>query len=363
LDYTVYTNVVGLADFFDKLRGWCISHGWTEEEWIPEVTWATITGTGAWRSYSDGGFLQMSKTGYGTQNLIVSLACVAREAFGAHGINGSMRSQLAYEANYFGAQENPICQNAIAGPPVSCAENLFYSLGNNTGGFDVGRSSLIPKVWFFAGPHWICVVTQMNSVYSQMMHFGSFEMYEDNPSQGQVFGLSTQNLSVKIGSTYYDNWAWSVYPSLSKAVIPFSTGYVGSFGYDWIFGSYFYYHSRTENHTYDNIWRMRDNCNIDETNYGSESNLGIPVMDLGPAVKANHYSEKRPLLKPVYYISHPVENGPLDNVWQPICRAPVWCTRFSGLQIGSELTYGSEKYLVFPARTVNSTYGYAFRIA
>lgn len=366
LDYTTYINVLGTPDFFSKLRGWCAAHGWTEEEWIPEVSWS-VTGAGAgrawWVDYTGGGFLQLSKTGYGTQNLIVSLVCVANEEFSCHGITGNMRSQVEYIGGNFGDQENPACQNVLAGPRVGGAPNLYYNLGTAIcGAIDLTRDSVIPKVWFFAGPHWICAVAQMNSVFCHMIHFGSFEMYEDNPSQGQVFGLSA---AVYSPAAYDYNWGWSVYTYGGNHAVPFTGGYEDGFSYYRVHGLNFYYNSAPTTPIYgDDYYYLSDNCRVSGPKYSTAGGYGgTPLLDLAPALKANHYSEKRPLIKPVYFAKHPVVDGPIDNCWQPFCRAPVWATRFSGLQIGSQIDYGDESYLVFPTRTVYSVEGYAFRIA
>jgi hypothetical protein len=353
LDYVTYTNLTGCSDFFNKLRLWAVSKGWTQEEWLENVTWGTSPY--GWKTDSRADFLQLSKTGYGTQNLIAAISSMIKEDYPSCSLAICMRSQTAYETS---SSKHPMNQNPLVGMISSLtADSLFYQGVNNAcGGLDLTASDNIPQAWFFAGPHWICAVAKMSEEFCQMMHFGSFEMFEDNPSQGQCFGMTTTVYGP--GSYEYDTSWKTGWERRLFFTTPFSSGKKSGFSYYTNHGLGFYYFNRASIAPYGtNYIYHRDNCHVYFGDYWSASSGGNELLGVSGAVLSNHFSAKRPMIKPIFAIQRPA-----DSVWVPVFKAPVWCLNTAGLEIGQQLEQDGSKYLVFPFPTIYTPQGYAFCI-
>lgn len=352
LDYTTYNNVSGANDFFDKLRLWAVSKGWYQEEWRTGYLWDS---NNHWVSDSRGRFLILSKSGYGTQNLIVSLATSIESTYNCFGITGCMRSQVSY--NDTSESKHPVGQNSICGGVHNQSSGYYSNKESQTGGFDLGESFTIPKVWFFAGPHWIAAFAKMNDEFCQWLHFGSCEMFEDSPTLGQCFGMYSRIYNYT-GQGYQYPWEWTNYQyglSTGYYMSPGSVSYVGLYatnrwcGFDMYYDGHGFYNT---SHTLGA--QGRSNCH---QSFAYMISTYPPLLDVSVALKANHYSAKRPMIKPTFSYERAS-----DSIYVPIAKAPFYIMNTAGLQIGQQLDFDGSSYLAFPTPTIYNTHGIAICI-
>lgn len=345
--------MIGANDFLDKLRLWAVSKGWTQEEWSSGYIWDQSS---HWVADARGRFLILSKSGYGSQNLIASFATVLRDSSPyctMFGFIGGMRSQVAYTED---TQEHPVGQNKICGLTRNLYYN-YYSAGFQAScGFDLGESYTIPKVWFFAGTHWIAAVAQMNDVYCQWLHFGSCEIFENNPSQGQCFGVSGNQFIIP-GDNYDYGWHWDGYKSLgtNKWVSAGFLSYEGIYSYNRRVGFDMWYGSRSFYQTDSTqVQYCKNSIQFPNAAMGTTH---FPMLNIVDALKPNYFSAKRPLIKPIYSYQRSS-----DSVYVPIARAPYYACSTAGLEIGQQLDMDGASYLVFPEPTIYNSHGWAFCI-
>lgn len=354
LNYVHYQNVNGAKQTIDYVRQFAVAQGWTQEYWLEDSYWDTSISGGYsdWLTWTGASYLVLSNTGYGTQSLVCRMAAypVNGDAF----FNLRMCSSASPTINT-GTGDVPYMINSYTDAPnngdVTRGQTEMMHIGTAT--YD--------DLWIFGDGKWICAVLSMDGVFCQSFWFGSPIMFEDNPSQGMGYGVSyvkeynnvhwwyNWNGADEVGWPWWpmkrtlDDEGWLCHPTMD-----------------------FYYNSRP---AFDDNGSSSDVCHIyynvhywddpsaDAPSPFNDSNLfRDPILNLGQCLQANDWSGKRPMFRQTIFIND------ASNLVQPIGMLPNYLCRFSGLQIGQTLTYGSEEYLVFPIHSVNDIPGIAFRI-
>jgi hypothetical protein len=343
LDYVHHTNVGGQQDTLDKIRSFAITQGWAQEAWTTGYRWDTTSPYGFTLADPDGAYLELSSTGYGTQSLIARLECYNSYNNSVPGVGVNMVDTVGYSL----IQTLPYCQDRLTFG--------YDDIVSKVAGMNIGIADY-DDLWIYGDDKWIGASLSMDGVYCQHLHFGSFEIYEPNPSQGMCRGYTT----------YVDDWTWYGYADATS-------GYVGH-PY-WVVEGYEYAGTGKRLPSFDIYWD-------DQSKYNSYNDMKIawniwpwdnyfdsgipyylrtsysPFLNIGTCLKTNAFSGKRPMFKQNYWCKRTS-----DSLWVPVCRSPIYFLNTAGLTIGEVITYGLEEFICFPFGPYQSPLGMAVQIA
>jgi len=321
MSYEKHYNVTSHKDLLGKLRVFAVAQGWVQDDYQTNVEWADDGGWDWQTGTSD--FLQLSSTGNGLQDIIVRFLfegtgvdplaeeCYVRGIYPGYGTPAAIST-------------NPVDQNDYSGTVYIRATSL--------------PSGTIPTLWLFGSEKYILVIAEVTAGIVLSWYFGSIDLFDSTETQG----LMVRPCCIGSGETHVPKWNnMASWPYLWE--LPFYMQY----------GSYQPPYTYWESSQLENDNHIRTNCSF--TSADAVGVSGGPRLE--SAVCLNTFSGKRPLIKPLMYFKDPV-----TEFWHPIGTYPIYCIEFSGLTVGQELLYGSEKYLAFPNIDINRKYGIAVRV-
>jgi len=322
LNYQVHYNPTSHKDVLSKIRTFAVAQGWASDKYETSKDWLHDGAKYDWLA-GNTDFLQLSSTGYGTNDLIF------RFHFEGTGVDAQS------EWCYFTGTE-PGC-----GTPndASSQKPYFQDRYGGSYGYHEGLpSGAHVALWLFGNEKFVIVVDQVSADTLLMMYFGTIEMFNTAAS---TFGFS--RVTQWTGATrvpWYemkDHQSYFVSPWDGGWGTPSTSGY-------W----QFYWDGGVASGD-----RVRHNCRFTYNDLLSH----FAFNSLSRVVRANSFTGKRVLIKPTVFGKRRV-----DDVWVPVGTLPIYRIVSSGLAIGEKVTYGTEEYLVFPNAFAGKKYGTAFRI-
>lgn len=320
LNYATHTSVAGAKDLLSKLKDFATAYGWVAENYQTSKVWGLVSGvTYGWIA-GDQDFLDLSSTGYGSQVL---------------------RFRLLVDP--YDASDDTLytCPIDPANPSVSTASATSAHLQNSWQTTYYDKMSLprgtIPQVWFFGDAKFILVVVQVSATEVATFAWGLPELDSGLQNDaliwhwpGHYMGNESSTFSWQTLTTNLTYW-WNCF----GVTFPYQTGYLAH-------------------------WTAAARA----TDY-VKSNMGIATTavagnftKLDDVLAVNGFTNKRTLVRPTSFLKN-VSTG----VWYPAGVLPVAYCKFTGLSIGSTITYGAESYLAFPVVLSTHDYGIAVRIA
>jgi len=324
VNYVKYSNPTSHKDVLSKLRTFALDRGWTVDYYETSKQWAYDSGSSQYDFLSgqtyDHDNLQIYTNGYGNQDVVVRFRAdddsgdPQEEQLWVRGIDPSYRN--VDHSN----SDDPISQNFFTG-------TYFQPLSLSPG--------TMPAVWFFGNDKFICGVVQVASNFIQTFFCGVIELFDQSTNDG-IWEVST---------CYYSASSNAWYNLIGSTNMNFACFWSPDGD-----SSYYYKFWFEGDKT---AGRIDSNCG-----FGADDGYLGEFNKLSYCVRQNAWTGKRVLIKPTLF-----GQRRSDNVWYPIGTYPFYCIEFAGLQIGQELTYGSERYIVFPTAFPDRQYGFAFRIA
>jgi len=317
LNYVYHAAPTSHKDVLSKFRTFAFDQGWTIDSYQVSKDW-----TGSWVAGTSD-FLQISSTGYGTQDII------NRFHFEGTGVD-----PLAEECYFSGTKPGFGTPASIATIPVK--QDQLSASGNLSIGLPSGAHI---GCWFFGNDKILIAVDQVTTTFAIFWICGSIEMFD--PSQ-DCFVSFTSLWKYYVFEKYYNAGsnpsAWS-----SPWFDTIATGTTSTCRYWWDGAARNYTEIKiSSGFTYDD----------------SPNPNGVGFTKLSYAVQANAFSGKRVLIKPTVF-------GKIAStgLWYPVGTLPLYNMVYSGLTFGEQLDYGGETYICFPNCFQSRKYGTAFRIA
>lgn len=348
LNYIQHQNVSGGVDTLDKVRQFAVAQGWTQEEWRSGEGWEYAS-DGTWETDTDCAYLCLSSTGQGTTSLIARLQLLRNRSHSELPyFHIAMSSNTTYTTSTYSA---PYCQNAI-----THVETASYS---HAKAMHIGTATY-DNLYIFGNDHWICAVLDMNGVFCQIFHFGQYEMFDSNPTDGQCCGF--------YGHTVYNqDTEWWKYDA-STAAGSTRNNYLPFWGSPlWVADGGFSFE------TFDMYWDGSDQGDASNIYYNifpglnytsSDDRLDVTnvtyqlILNLWDALNVNGWSGRRVMSKMTILCKYAT-----DGTIKPVCKSPMYVTKFSGLAMAEQITYGSDTYMMFPIVDITDQIGVGFRIA
>ena len=317
LNYSLKVNVAGHHELLKEIKIFAQAQGWTVVEFLEDVQWASVGGGNYNFIAGTEKYLELYSAGYGSQNL--------RYRFRSAGSSlGDANNRQILGHGHTVALTRPNTQSAHPQNQTSKWSIMFTYAGIRV------QETTIPEVWLFGNSKFIFVVVRHDSQITSSLYFGSIELEDfDTSIVGgyAYFPIDTNTLWTSYSMTY--NSCFDMFP--------------GSIS------SYLYYAGDTKAFETDHYHSFR--C----------AGSNIYLSKLGPAlpqlVVKNAYSEIRPLTKQIEFVKD------TDGFFIPIGTIPIYRINFNGFVIGQEITYDSDKYLVFPNGMYNNYFGLAVQIA
>ncbi|MCK5605704.1 hypothetical protein KAR91_27665 [Candidatus Pacearchaeota archaeon] len=311
-----HSSVITHHDMLKKLKTFAQNRTWSIPIYQPDKVWVdTGGGVYGWAAGSET-FLAIQSSGYGSQTLHFRFRSQAVGSDANHefidiGCNKSGETSISTAD-----PTHPVFQDNLKG-------GSFRSISF--------KPTSIPQVWFFGNDRQILVFAKLSTSFVQILACGTAELFDSAETEGNYCGHS-------VDSTVTDEAKWYNAPTYpSKHLIPWD--------------------QQEDQILYDGV--LKDStgyrCNIlfDETN----ANAGN-FSNIGRALKANNFSGNRFLAKPLAYVQRDI-----DSTYFPIGEYPIFRVVHPGLDIGQQLDFGAEEYIVFPGLMLNSRdIGVAVRI-
>ncbi len=369
LSHTLYTNVNGISDVVDKVRQFAVSVGWTLHEHRTGTVWGgsksnpptLCTSSIVAESDAHGAYLCLTSAGQGgTQNLIAKLEVGNYLSSGWETDDYRLLCNMCDSTAYSSPNTiNPVLQNSVV---ISSDVGSLYEKAPHMAGVSMPHDGVIQKLWMYGNDHWICGVALIDGIFCTMFHFGSFEMFDATPTQGEVVGLTL----VRDGSISTSGvGAWSVYSNYTPAQFygAFSTytAYLGYYcGHYRTCGLNMRYDSRVVK---DDIGPYFSDNELKHTlnlNPLCQQNSGFPdnYFNYDESLTKHSANNRKPMAKNVYYSPRQ-----LDEVYEPVCQTPCFFMASTDLDFGQTLDYDGDQYMVFPMVTKSNDWAVAFRIA
>lgn len=354
LDYIKHTNVTSALDTINKIRAYAVSKGWTQEEWYDGYEWGATGSSPPYGFIVDANhcYLRMTSTGYGTTEIDAVLH--------TYEFNSAMQvaciTTNSTETLDTADQRQPYRQLALA--MQGFHDSSGVTIENET--YD--------ELYIFGDDKWICAVMNMDGVYVQFMHFGQFEMFDENCTNGTTYGMTGQH------DSYHTDTDYTAHSNLTSDNYhqAFFMGWTITFGAPaWGYACHDvqWDDSDTPNnymsgrgYATGTIYDMRLALNFWSPDTNSawlqyDNAYGDKFWNVDTLLNANTWSNNRVLMKGTYF-----GKSRVDDTWKPICRTSYYFCMFSGLSIGQILTYGSQQYMCFPIGRATWKWGVAFRI-
>ena len=324
LSYAVYYNPTSHKDVLSKFRAFALARGWTIDKYETSKDWLWDSGNSKYdwlAGTSD--FLQIYSNGYGSQTLVF------RFHFEGTGADG--QSEWCYVTGINPSNRTPDDQSSVV-PRIQNTYNgtrmRYHSLPSGT---DVA-------LWLFGNDKFLIAVDQVASNVVLIWYVGTFELFQSTMATVAMARATYANTGASGISKWYEA---ETYPSFF--VSPWD---------NWGVNLSYYSHG-----WWDGLVVNGDSLRPNIAFAGDGVKTWLAFNEVAHAVRANNFTGKRTLIKQVYF-----GQRQSDGLWMPIGTAPFYRIEFAGLQIGENIKYGSEEYLVFPNTFSNSKYGNAFRI-
>ena len=317
VDYVTHSDLSSNNNYgaiIENIADFAEDHGWTINEKRIGVRWAHLgSGQYGWVSGSE---------------VFIQLTC--------NDIKRPKKWMLLSSAY----QEQPyysIDLDDTAGYSTTNDRHPFLQVGHiqtNMRGFNCSYVFNGLKQWIFGNERWILNIIQRNATVCASAFFGIPSLInEDSPLLGHVMWKTGINPYYSYG-TYFPSGdeellagPWSVYLSGG-----YRTGYPQSSNVYGFCGTNIRY--------------------LSYAGTGSSSSYSGTGFTMQHLLKTQSWSGKRTILVPLIY-SHPAPT----TIFSPFAYMPIGMVRFSGLDIGQVLTYGSEEYKVFPFNSAYSPEG------
>lgn len=320
LNYQVHYNPTSHKDVLSKFRAFALARGWTIDKYETSKDWLWDGGKYDWLAGTSD-FLQIYSNGYGSQDLIF------RFHFEGTGVDG--QSEWCYLGGIDPSNRTPNDQSS----QKPYLQDTFIGTYGYCEGLPSGSHVAL---WLFGNDKHLIMVDQVSADIVLMFFVGTFELFQES--------MST------VAMARFTQW------SISKA-----KWYEAKVNDNYFVSPWDKYHT-TEASSYRIFWwdgnktggaRVRPNVH-----FTNSDGFGTNVFNsLSRGVRSNSFTGKRVLFKPTYFGQRYA-----DDVWMPIGTLPFYRIESAGLQIGENVKYGSEEYLVFPNTFPSRKYGTAFRI-
>lgn len=302
LSYVEHEELATHHVALEKLKDFALARGWTVLDWQTNVRWAW---SGSQYDFIAGSesFLMLQSAGYGAQTLHFRLRGEAAGTDPNHEWV-QLGSQPAGSTSInHASSDHPVQQSAW---------NLYR--------YNSFKPVSIPKMWIFGNDKFLMAVTQMNSIWCNILAFGTVELFDTADDEGQFCGYGQAGSSMQ----WYEYS--EVDPFLNKSGLVYYDG-AAKIGSTLM-------HSMAS--PFDGFFAYMD-CTLE-----------------------NAFSEVRPEFQGLVYVRH---NS--DSLWRILGTFPVYRVDVRGYQMGEIATYGSKKFVCFPSCKLNDAdryYGLAVRI-
>lgn len=353
LNYSVLNSPSGPQAIMNLIRTFAVAQGWVQDEWRPDESWDATTPFGWISNTGNADWLQLTSTGYGSQNLIVALD---RQY---SGIQMSMRTQTSYSTiDTRPVLQNPLMRTIYGGDWRFQSNPTEYDCD---WGWQLDEGSM-DKAWVFGNEKFILCVVSIDGLYYTHMFFGSLEIWEDNPTQGEFYGY--QAIAEAYNYRYRTAWTWHSGATYFAPAFSPRRQYFGATGSTlYHYTTHIYYDNREITSStigstvaYYMKQTIRKGYMIPQyyNPFQGDANRGYGQ----DVLTYNGYSGRRPLLKDVHFY---VRQS--DSVICPLGTSWVYFFDNTGVEPGSTLTYGTKQFIVFPIKTYADSCGFAVRIA
>lgn len=309
---TIKTNLATHHTFLLELKNFAQAQGWTVTDFRTNVQWALSGPTYDFLAGSES-FLELDSTGHGSQALKFRFRT---EAAGTDA-NNEWLQMGAFKSGESGFDVNS------ATHPVERVSN-----GNsnwNPHRYTGLKPTSIPRVFYYGNNKFIFCAIELTSTFLEFLSFGSIELDDTADDEG--------------------NWAGYINTSTS--------------GREW----YNQVQSTPLDERGDNILYDGGAKGFNDSAFNVQFTQGQPHTTLtgdwfryGTIIHQNGYSNVRALQKPGVFIKH---NS--DAKWRFLGNIPVYRINSSNIAIGEEITYGAQKFRVFPQGKSIWTQGQAVR--
>jgi len=320
----------------DNIVTFATARGWTTlESKIGQK--CAVGATLVWSADANRGYICLQKQGYTNQSLLVKL-----ETIQAGMINVMMCSSSSYDQ----ANICPSMQYGLAQGHSQSYETFTFT------GMSI-KETANQKMWLFGNDKWLCCVVTTDGTYTTFLHFGSYEMFEADPTEGQLCGW--QGIYGVTSPVIYNQWEDYTATDAVKCAFLRNIVYSYTWGGGYFGGPSFMFRYESEDKCYNN------ELNYSIWGFGKFKYTTAPaefLANFDECLTVNGFSGRRTMMKQILSYKRNA-----DSVWVPVARSPFYVCNFLGCTIGETLTYGSEQYMVFPICTVSDTAGIAFRIA
>lgn len=323
LNYQVHYNPTSHKDVLSKFKAFALARGWAIDKYETSKDWLWDSGNSKYDWLAgNSDFLQIYSNGYGSQNLVFR--------FHWEGTGADAQSEWCYVTGVDPNERTPDDQSSTK-PYLQDGYTGTYT---NREGLPSGSHIAL---WLFGNDKFLIAVDQVSADIVLMWYTGTFELFHESMSTVALACVTQWNLPMRPwyeAKTYaqyftspWDNWHTTIAAQYRKY---------------WWDGN--------------KVGGERFRPNIAFT-YQDNLRTGLAFNSLSRVVRANNFTGKRVLLKPVYFGKRHA-----DDLWMPVGTLPVYRIESAGLQIGENVKYGSEEYLVFPNTFPSRKYGTAFRI-
>lgn len=311
LNYRIHNSVADHKDFFNKLKEWAVDQGWTLNVYQQNKSWASIGGGQyGWVAGSED-YMELRSSGYGSQAM----------QFRFRQLNtGTSNNRFMEIGAFYGTLGYDTLSSVH---PVNRASGAITNW-NGTYRFVGLSSETMPTVWFFGNNKVIICVIKHNGTFIQTFVFGSIDVINSGETQGFycVANLNTTEWYDLISVCPFDQKLTSLiyYNSVAKVVADYGISFYA----------------------------------LDGVTPASSAFISYAKGSM----RNHNFTSNRPMFRQDIYIKDTV-----DSRWFHLGYYPIYRLHTTNLLIGQEITYGSEKYLVFPWNEYNvKTYGFAIRI-
>ena len=302
LNYQVFDNVTGIHDFVEKLKDFALAQGWTVNDFIQNTQFQSGSGFVSGNET----FLQISSSGFGSQNMVFRFRA---EASGTDPESETLTTGGHKTTVFSNSGQHPVLQDDW----------------NTSGGQTSYHPSSIPMVWFFGNDKFIFSVAMHSNTILTFLMFGSVNLIDTSYTEGEIIASDSSLIKWYTGNHRFplDGLLWAYYNGAGNQSAGFNQ-------------------------------RVRVSFSANSTTITTNR----AFASWGKSIESNNdFSEKRAIVKPVMYFQDS------DDLWFPA--GDVWLYRVYALDlpVGGEITFGSEKYLCFPNGNVTFPFGVAVRIA
>jgi hypothetical protein len=322
LTYTREASITGGEDFLVKLESFASGLGWSTEL-QQDKAWTDPGGGYQWTADVSESFLELKSTAYGVQELVYRF----RWDDVTPGTRGTM--------DYRGIDPNNPTYSAVSTHPAYqddyTTDSSYNRMSFPSGAFSNGA-------WFFGNTRFIACFMGFHSNTCPHFFIGLPDLLPELQIEPEISFMWPGQFFLSLSANYYwDNM-------------------ISNPG-NWSGGTRYGFHTTGNYHWYQAKVDSGIAQEVTASIYGNGTNAPVGKFNnLQYLVKYNTFSDKRIGAQPHVHLKN---TG--TGQWFPAGVMPYILIPYSGLALGSEITYGAETFRAFPLGFQDYTYGVALR--